>query len=897
MPSLEEIVFEARRLPPRERAELLDRLCGDDTALREQVMARLRESSPQWWDLEELGEAAGAAAESYVGQTIGPYRIVRTLGSGGMGEVVLAERADDQFRQQVAIKLVKRGLLSRQVRGRLKVERQILASLNHPNVARLLDGGVTPEGTPYIVMEYVEGLPIDEYCDKHRLSIRARLDLIKIVCSAVHAAHQNLIVHRDLKPSNILVTEEGVPKLLDFGIAKLLDERPLLHTVAVTQEDIRLMTPDHASPEQIQGLPVTTSSDIYVLGVLLYELLTGVKPFDVSSKRLAEMERVICEQMPVAPSEAIEALSASERQSLAAARSSSPGRWRKELAGDLDNIVLMALRKEPERRYASVEQFVADIDRFLRGLPVIARKDTWLYRAGKFTRRHAVAVGLSGALVASLIAFSIVTTVQAVRIQRERDAVAAQHARAEAERQRAESVSSFLLSAFRVSDPSEARGREIKAKEILDNAARRIEGELRGHPAMQAVMLDTMGRVYLNMGLLEDAEPLLEKALVIRRSTFAERHSDIAASLASLAQLRREQGHYEEAKALLDEAMEINTALHGARSAPVAENMHELGRVQYGLGGLDEAERTLKRAWEIYKVTLASGDSRITRLMDDLAVVLQARNDYAGAEELYRAALQRDRDTLGQDHPQYAVHLANLAAVTRAQGRLPEAERLLNEAIPLMRRVLGEEHPETIDALSHLGVLLQEKGDYEAAGRAYRSALELDRRLRGEDHDYVGVDLMALGSLAVAQAKYVEAEKLMREALDIFSKRLAPDHPFIITGHANLGRVLLEQGRFKAAKDVLERAIPLEEQVFGLDSEPVAIARLSLARVLAAQGQWQQAEPLFLHSYEILQASRGADAQATVQARGWIEEFYRKLGKPEAAQAYFASLQGSTADR
>ena len=323
------------------------------------------------------------------GNRIGPYRVLRTLGVGGMGEVFLAERADAEFEQQVAIKVVFGGTVSRSVQSRLKIERQILAQLDHPNIAHLMDGGSLPDGTAYIVMEYIDGIPIDAYCDSSRLGLVARLRLFQTVCAAVHYAHQNLIVHRDLKPSNILVTTGGVPKLLDFGIAKLLDQRPAgHHTLAVTHADIRIMTPDHASPEQIRGQAITTSSDVYVLGVLLYKLLTGNSPFVIPSMRLTDIERAICEKDPPLPSHSIVADSSTAARAMADARSTSPARLRRALAADLDNIVFMAMRKEPERRYASAQQMASDIQRYLEGKPVIARRDTWPYRTSKFVKRH-----------------------------------------------------------------------------------------------------------------------------------------------------------------------------------------------------------------------------------------------------------------------------------------------------------------------------------------------------------------------------------------------------------------------------------------------------------------------------------------------------------------------------
>src|SRR5262245_30161357 len=484
------------------------------------------ESRQQWFgtggDAAE-DETADDSVVDITGERVGPYRIVRSLGRGGMGEVFLAERADQQFEQHVAIKLVRRGLLSRHVQGRLRLERQILATLDHPNIARLFDGGTTSDGTPYIVMEYVDGMPIDVYSDQRALDVAGRLKLFMTVCSAVHRAHQNLVVHRDLKPSNILVTPDGAPKLLDFGIAKLLDDRQMMHTMAVTHEDYRVLTPDHASPEQIRGEPITTASDIYVLGVLLYELLCGYRPFALKGNRLAELEQAICEQTPLSPSAAIANAIVSDRdgvQRIARDRAATPAKLRRQLRGDLDNIVLMAMRKEPDRRYSSVEQFAADVDRYLRGLPILARADAWSYRATKFVRRHAVVVGLSTAMLALLIGFTITTVIQSQTVRRERDVAQAERTRAQAEQQRAEAVRDFLVDSFTRADPARARGKDFTASEILQSGAERATKELHGQPQLQADLLETIGTVYLSRGETAAAEPLIEQALGVRRSLF-----------------------------------------------------------------------------------------------------------------------------------------------------------------------------------------------------------------------------------------------------------------------------------------------------------------------------------------------------------------------------------------
>ena len=483
------------------------------------------------------------------GEIIGAYRVLSTLGAGGMGEVFLAERADSQFEQKVAIKIVHAGMFGRGVHSRLKMERQILAQLDHPNIAHLLDGGALPDGSAYIVMEYVDGVAIDAYCDSNHLDVTARLKLFQTVCSAVHYAHQNLIVHRDLKPSNILVTAAGIPKLLDFGIAKLLDERQAgSHTLAVTHADIRVMTPDHASPEQVRGQLITTSSDVYVLGVLLYKLLSGAGPFFISSMRLAEIERAICEKDPPLASQAVRIQDSDEARSIAEARATTPKRLRRALAGDLDNVVCMAMRKEPERRYGSAQQLAGDIQRHLDGLPVMARRDTVSYRTAKFVRRNWLPVTAAASALFLMVAFATTTYFQSLRIAAERDRVAQQREVAERERVRAEEISTFLVNLFKLSDPEESRGNQVTARELLDSSAKRLEAGLQNQPATKAALMATVGEVYDSLGQYKDAVPILNESLALQPASHEKSRVN---TLLELARAREGAGDLSSAEAPL----------------------------------------------------------------------------------------------------------------------------------------------------------------------------------------------------------------------------------------------------------------------------------------------------------------------------------------------------------
>ncbi|MBM0103596.1 serine/threonine protein kinase [Steroidobacter sp. S1-65] len=829
------------------------------------------------------------------GRIIGAYRLIRSLGSGGMGEVFLAERADEQFRQNVAIKLVRRGLLSNQVQGRLRQERQILASLDHPNIARLYDGGTTTDGTPYIVMEYIDGEPIDIHCDRRQLTIEQRLRLFITVCSAVHRAHQNLIVHRDLKPSNILVTADGVPKLLDFGIAKRLDDTDASYTMAVTQADVRVMTPDHASPEQVRGEIISTASDVYVLGVLLYELLCGYKPFALRGKNLGEFERAICEDMPAMPSEVI---AAAERQadsgivSVSAQRSATTAKLRRELSGDLDNIVAMAMRKEPERRYSSAAQLAGDVERYLSGLPVLARPDSWSYRAGKFLQRYALGVALSAALVATLIGFTVTVYMQSLRIEQERDLAQAQRSIADSQRERAEAVSAFLIDSFKVVDPFAKGGNLITARQILDNGATRIAHELNDQLAIKADVLDTIGSAYLGLGLPEQARPLIEQGLTVRRKLFGEDSAAVARSLYSLNQVYEKEGNLDAAEKLAWQSLEINQRQTGTASVTTATSLCRLGVIKKIRSELAAAEKLLQSCLDIRRARLGPYDVSVTIPLDNLAHIATQRNDNVVAKTYLTEALEIDRRARSEEHPQYIRHLLRLAAVTHDLGDTAEAEPLFRNAVALNQRVLGAEHPETIDTLSAFGTFLMETDRFAEARKVLTTVLEANRRARGPTHSYIGNDLENLGRLAYRQRDFTAAERYLEDALAIYRDTLPPTHGFIATALTTLGRTQLALNRLADAQTSLSEAVRVWQVEYGDNSTGYASANAALAWSKALQGHFAEAEPALLKAYPMLSRStRKVDLEVAAELRQWIEKLYLEQGRPTAAREYFSRLQ------
>ncbi|HTE42439.1 MAG TPA: serine/threonine-protein kinase [Steroidobacteraceae bacterium] len=908
--NLDEIVAQARTLKPDQQLRFLQDACADDRELYRNVMARMQ--SRQAWNfndetripghadpldgrladrlVDRKGEARADVKSSEQspladGENIGSYRVIRSLGRGGMGEVFLAERADDQFRQQVAIKLVRGGSLSPLVQIRLKQERQILASLDNPNIARLYDGGTTKNGTPYLVMEYIDGEPIDTYCDRHALTIEQRLRLFVIVCSAVQRAHRSLIVHRDLKPSNILVTAAGVPKLLDFGIAKLLDDNDVMHTMAMTQADVRVMTPDHASPEQIRGDLITTASDIYVLGVLLYELLCGSRPFVVRSTRLAELELLICEQMPPALSAATLAPDAPVAiEQVAVQRSVTVPKLQRELGGDLENIVMMAMRKEPERRYSSVEQFASDVERYLTGMPVLARPDAWAYRATKFLRRNAVVVSLSGVLLTLLVGFSVSTYIQSKRIATERDV-------ANAQRARAEQVATFLTDSFRLADPVQARGKEITAREILDTGANRITKELHDQPALQAELLDTIGGVYLSLGNYEEAEPLVQQGLALRRDLTPGGSADMARSLLSLNRVYEKKGDLTKSEQYARESLALTRQFHGERSVETATSQCRLGVIVRMQGELDFASNLFNQCLATLTALNGAQSESRTLPLDNLGRIAIDRGDYAQAEKLYGESLELDRVKRGEDHPYTMQRLVNLASVKGTRGDMASADEMFRRALGLYERVMGPEHPETVAARSEYGSFLTSAGRLDEAAPLLEQVLEANRRLRGAQHAVVGNDLERLGRVEYRQKKLVEAETHLAQALAIYRKVYPAGNGLFASTMSVLGRVQLEQNRPKVAEVSLREAMDSWRVEYGEASRGYASARASLGRALALQGRLSEAEPALVESYPVIvRKSPSGVTEIQTLTEQWIKELYRDLGRPQAAEQYFAKI-------
>ena len=762
----EELFLRVTALPEAGRAAAVDEACRSDSALAREVRSLLDHAREMGSFLEEpaLGADFGLTSpddDDLTGQLVGRYRIERCIGSGGMGTVYLGTRADAEFHQRVAVKLVKRGMDSDEILRRFRAERQTLAALHHPNIALLLDGGVTDAGQPYLVMEYVEGEPIDRYCDRHRLTVEARLALYLTICDAVRHAHQNLVIHRDLKPANILVSRDGIPKLVDFGIAKLIapGERP--H--ATTPQERRL-TPEYASPEQVTGRPVTTSSDIYSLGVILYELLCGHQPYRFPTRTPAEIERVVADGTATRPSEAVTRV---EREADAQrdvtpdgvghSRSVRPEALARRLRGDLDTIVLMALRKEPERRYASVDHLAGDIRRHLAGLPVSAHRDTFGYRFAKFSRRHRVGTAL-GAVAVLLLGGAVGLVIWQARVaSRQRDAAVA------ANEQSAATVE-FLQQMLASVDPGE-RGPAVTVREVLDEAAVRVETELAGQPLVQASLRTTIGRTYLSLGLLDASETQLRRALEQRREIRGPRSRDVAYSLSDLGDLLYARQSLDEAQAAIEQALDIFREVSGPSSTDTANALTRLGAVQWAKGELE------------------------------------------AAEQAHRQALAIRREAPGATAAELAESLNALGVVFLAQGRLDDARPCLTEALAVRRDALGPEHPLVAETLGNLAVALKLQGDLEGAERLFLEELELGRKLLGDEHPEVAITRKNLAMLYLQRGNPAAAEEQLRACLATRESSFPPTDSRVYLTQLDLADVLAQRGEWEAASALVEQAL------------------------------------------------------------------------------------------
>ncbi len=901
------IFDEALDLESVPRSAYLERVCAGDSELRREVEAFLAADSASEEFLESSvesylptlpglggleGEPTGGVP---VGTPVGPYRVLREVAHGGMGAVYLAERADGQFEQRVALKLIRRGMDSAEVHRRFRAERQILARLNHPHIARLLDGGITADRQPWFAMEFVDGEPLVAWCEARQISLTARVTLFRDVCDAVRYAHQSLVVHRDLKPSNILVTEQGQVKLLDFGIAKLLEDgaestaRGAMEA-PTTRTELRVMTPEYAAPEQVRGEPVTTATDVYALGAVLYELLTHQRAHRFDRQTPVEVERVICQTEPTRPSLVV------------------TGTRRKELRGDLDTIVLKALEKDPLRRYPSAEALLDDLRRYLERLPISARPSSLGYRGRKFVRRHRF-----GVIASTTLAFMLVAGVAATVHQARAKALEAAKAR---------EVKDFVIGLFTLSDPAESRGRDITARELLQRGVQRVDSALGRQPAVQEELLGVLGKIHRDLGLYPEADTLLRRATDVARRTYGPTHLAVAAHLTDWGMDLNELGNFAAAESLLRQALDIRTRsldpTHvevGNTMAALASTLSDMGRYAAAeslyratlaidlkregpdhlevatdldnlgvllsdhLGRHDEADSAFRASLAIRRKLLDPGHPALLTVEGNLAGTLEELGRYAEAESLHREVLAGRRRLFPQGHPDLAYSYHSLANVLEAEGRWVEAESLDMQALAIRRRFLGPDHPMTIATLNNLAIVRYRMGDLQGAEEAFREAGRIWREKLGPSHQYALSAANNLGAVLSEAGRYREAETILRETLTRRIQVSGDSSVEVALTRRNLGVVLHRTGRLSEAEQVLRAALATYRRALP-DSHPrTAEALTALGQVLTDERRSTEAMPLLEEALAIREAKLdSADVR--------ISETREALGLAAAAQGH-----------
>jgi len=883
---LKELCHSALEREPGQRAAFLAEACRDDAELRREAESLIKRATIGAATLDD--PAWENSPDELAAKVIGHYHLLQKIGEGGMGEVWLAEQKEP-VRRRVALKLVKTGMNTREVMGRFESERQALALMEHPAIAKVFDAGSTPDGAPYFVMEYVAGVPITEYCDNHRLSIKERLELFMQVCEGVRHAHQKAVIHRDLKPSNILVTEvdgRAVPKIIDFGVAKALSQKLTAHTM-FTRVGSLIGTPEYMSPEQAfsSGEDVDTRTDVYSLGIIFYELLAGAPPIELRKIAFDEFLRRLREEDPPKPSTKIRTGDAATKTELARRRQSEPVALARQIGGDLDSIALKALEKDRGRRYGSASDFAADIARYLRDEAVQAVPPSAAYRARKFTSRHRWGVVMACAFVVVLTAAAAISIRQSIRANREAAV--------------AEAVSNFLrndvlaqASAATQASPTTKPDPDLKVRTALERAAGQISGKFDNQPEVEAAIRITIGQTYMDLGVYPEARKQLERALELQRRVLgadnpatlrnisrlsrldllqgrfadAERMAkqaldaqrrvlprddqDTLASLTNLGNVLNQEGKSPQAEALYQQALEINRRVLGPEHPNTLTAMNNLAVAYFGEGKYADAEVLDSHLLEVRRRVLGPEHPNTLSTMNNLGRAYMLERKEAQAEAMMVQSLEIERRVMGPEHDMVLGLTQDLATLYASEGKFAEAEALYRQTLETETRVLGPEHPDTILSAAYVAQQYNFQGKFANAETLEKQTLETSRRVLGPNHPFTVFSLHLLGNTYAARGEYTRAETFYNQALDGWRRVLGPGHPNIFNAYADLSSMYQQEDKYALAEDNASKALAGRRRVFGSEQADTMSSAADLAAVYILEGKFADGEPLASEAVE-----------------------------------------------
>ena len=927
---IEKIFNEAIELPTLEQDSFIEQASSSNVELLAELKQLLmaHRSAGDFLEKFDTHNAAALLNESdlrHETQKIGPYKILGILGRGGMGIVYLAERDDGQFKQQVALKLIKRGMDSEEILSRFLNERQILAQLQHPNITQLLDGGINDTGQPYFTMEYIDGIPITTYCNNNHLDINARLKLFIKVCKAIQYAHVNLVIHRDLKPSNILVTTGGEPKLLDFGIAKLLDpdtDKPS------TKTGHRLLTPEYSAPEQITGGNITTATDTYALGIILYELLTGDRPYNFDRSSLNEVSGERYQTTPLKPSskllQTIKTRTNQETDPESSAELISR-RWYRSVKGDLDNIVMMALRKESIRRYSSTQALVDDIERYLTGHTVLARKDTVLYRFNKLIQRHKLSsVAILLAAVSLIVGLSIAMW---------------QGELARNEADKAEANSTFLLELLSKADPANAQGNKLITVELLDSAAQQLNAEnnpFKNQPKQKAQLLFSLGNLYKSLGKFNRADQYLSESLELYRKVVNETDPAILTAMESLLDLHRLQGKYKQAEAIAIKIFNIRSKVFGKQHTTTITTRISLANIYRENGEYDKAEILYHDALLNLEKRLGTQHKIILELKNDLSILYRRQGQYEKSEKFalqsvegrrlslgdkhpdtlysmynlalvykklakYQRSLKLSKATLvlmhhvlGKEHPHTLVTTYNLASTYRRMGEYDKAEQLLDNIYDIQRKVLGITHRQTMLSYAEYAHLQKGRGILESAEGIYLEVFDNQKQQLGMNHRHTLITMRSLAGLYLKQKRYAEVEEILTKATPLHIISLGEKHPDTIKLQNTKIKFYLQNKLYTKAKNLATETLKSSQYALG-NEHPITLAvKFQLGLAYKKDKQYEQALSYFQMVFESYQSRYGVKHKKTRKTIKQLISIYKKQNKPKKAKQYKKLLMEAT---